>query len=82
MSIGVFRVGERCYAIHDICPHGQARLSQGYQQDEIIECPLHQATFDVTTGKFLSEPADQDVASFALRREGDELLIDLPEGGK
>jgi nitrite reductase/ring-hydroxylating ferredoxin subunit len=43
-----------------------------------IECPLHAAQFDIKTGKALSAPADADIAVYALKADGDDLLVELP----
>jgi nitrite reductase/ring-hydroxylating ferredoxin subunit len=39
------------YAIDDRCGHMSAPLSRGTLRGRIIECALHHAQFDVTTGK-------------------------------
>ncbi len=63
--------------MNDICTHEYARLSDGYQDAEIVECPLHQAQFDVTTGKVVYEPAKQDLRTYPVRLEGSDLFVDL-----
>lgn len=80
VSIGLFRVGARCYAVHDICTHEYALLSKGFQEGEVVECPLHVARFSVTTGKCLGPPADRDLRRFDLRIVGDEVQVDVPDG--
>ncbi|MBI3516204.1 MAG: non-heme iron oxygenase ferredoxin subunit [Proteobacteria bacterium] len=76
--IGIFRVDGRCYAVHDICTHEYALLSQGWQDGTWIECPLHQARFDVVTGKCLAGPAHDDVAVFPVRIDGDDVWVGIP----
>ena len=75
--VGVYRVDGSCFAVHDICTHEYALLSQGWQEGAVIECPLHQAKFDVTTGKCLAGPAHEPLATFAVRLDGDDVLIGL-----
>jgi len=75
VPVAVFRVGQTCYALHDVCSHEFARLSDGYQDEDVIECPLHQAQFDITTGKCLLEPAREDVASYPAKIEGLDVLV-------
>lgn len=41
------------YALEDVCPHAYALLSQGFVDDGKVECPLHEALFDVRTGQCL-----------------------------
>src|SRR5689334_23328640 len=78
LSVGLYRVGERCYAVHDVCTHEYALLSKGYQEGAVVECPLHQARFDVATGRCLALPATRDLATFEVRLEGDDVLVKLP----
>jgi 3-phenylpropionate/trans-cinnamate dioxygenase ferredoxin component len=80
LSIGLFRVDGRLLAIHDICSHEYALLSSGWQEGAVVECPLHQARFDLATGKCLGPPAERDLAVFDLRVEGDDIEVLLPEG--
>ena len=80
LAVGLFRIGDRLLAVHDICSHEYALLSKGYQEGGIVECPLHQARFDLVTGRCLGPPAERDIAAFALRLEGDEVFVSLPEG--
>ena len=42
-EIGVYVVGDRYYAMENVCPHAYALLSQGFVEGEEIECPLHGA---------------------------------------
>lgn len=80
LAVGLFRVGDRLLAVHDICSHEYALLSKGYQEGGIVECPLHQARFDLATGKCLGPPAERDIPVFELRVAGDEIFVGLPEG--
>ena len=75
--IGLFRVGEEVFALNDICSHDHALLSTGFQDGYHIECPLHQAVFDVRTGNHLSPPAECGVQAFPVRIEGDDILVDV-----
>ena len=76
--VGIYRVDGRCHAVHDICTHEYALLSQGWQDGASIECPLHQARFDVVTGKCLAGPAHGDLAVFPVRIDGDDVLVAIP----
>lgn len=80
VSVGLYRVGDRLFALHDICSHEYALLSKGWQEGAVIECPLHQARFDLATGRCLGPPAERDLAAFAVRLAGDEVEVLLPEG--
>jgi nitrite reductase/ring-hydroxylating ferredoxin subunit len=44
------------YAISDRCGHMNARLSSGTLRGKEVNCGLHGAKYDITTGKNLSNP--------------------------
>ena len=75
--IALYRLEGQVYAIDDVCTHEFAMLSQGFIEGGAIECPLHQATFDIATGKCLSGPAAVDLHSYAVRIEGDDVYVSV-----
>jgi len=52
-EIGVYCIDGEYYALEDVCPHAYALLSQGFVEDGQVECPLHEAVFDIKTGQCL-----------------------------
>jgi len=71
-----FTEGE--YFITDnVCTHQYALLSDGYIEDGCVECPLHQAKFDLRTGKVLCDPATVDINTYPVKTEGDDILVAL-----
>jgi nitrite reductase/ring-hydroxylating ferredoxin subunit len=73
--IALYRVDGKIHAIDDVCTHEYAVLSQGFVQDGTIECPLHAAQFDIATGECLSGPATQDLRTYEVRLEGDDIYV-------
>lgn len=65
--IAVFRLGDEFFALHDLCPHGAARLSDGYVDDVCVECPLHQGLVDIRTGAAVSPPITEATRSYPTR---------------
>lgn len=78
-EIGIYLLDNEYYAMEDICPHAYALLSEGFVEDGKVECPLHEATFEISTGKCLGGPADRDLKLFPLRIEGDEIQLDASQ---
>jgi NAD(P)H-dependent nitrite reductase small subunit len=76
-ALAIFRVGENVYALEGICPHADAQLSEGFLDQDKVECPLHQAQFHIPTGKCLGPPADRDLVTFPAKIEGNDVLVDL-----
>jgi naphthalene 1,2-dioxygenase system ferredoxin subunit len=76
--IALFRAEGEIYALDNSCPHtGDGQLSLGFLDGCVIECPLHQACFDIRTGKVLEGPATQDVRSYPVRVEAGAVLLRL-----
>ena len=76
-DVALYRVGDQFYATDDICPHAYARLSGGWLEDDIIECPLHAGRFEIKTGKRIDGPVECDIKTFAVRVVGDDIQIAL-----
>lgn len=70
--VGLYRVGEDVYAIHDICTHEEAYLTDGeFEPEELeVECPLHGSRFNVATGEVRILPATRPVATYEVKVEG------------
>jgi 3-phenylpropionate/trans-cinnamate dioxygenase ferredoxin subunit len=73
--VAIFRRGDRCFALRDVCSHAFARLSDGFIQDGTVECPLHGAAFDLETGKCVSTPPYDDVPCYEVRIDGGQVMV-------
>lgn len=49
-DVALFLVGERVFALRDICVHKERRLSNGALLRDKVICPGHQWAFDPETG--------------------------------
>ncbi|WP_248323028.1 anthranilate 1,2-dioxygenase ferredoxin subunit AndAb [Caballeronia sp. Sq4a] len=65
--VAVFRIGDEVFALHDLCTHGHARLSEGFVEDGCVECPLHQGLFDIRSGAPRCAPVTEAVRSYPIR---------------
>jgi 3-phenylpropionate/trans-cinnamate dioxygenase ferredoxin subunit len=74
-KIALYRSEGQFFATDDVCTHAFALLSDGFLEDGCIECPLHQARFDIRTGKALCEPATVDLATYPVRVDGDDVFV-------
>jgi 3-phenylpropionate/trans-cinnamate dioxygenase ferredoxin subunit len=54
------------HAIGDTCTHGDISLSEGFVEDDGLECWAHGSKFSLTTGKPLNLPAFEPVPVFAV----------------
>jgi nitrite reductase/ring-hydroxylating ferredoxin subunit len=78
-QVAVYNVNGTFYATDNICTHAFALLSDGLLADCAVECPLHNARFDVRTGAALSSPAERALECYAVRLNGDIVEILLPD---
>lgn len=76
-QIGIFNLGGEFFAIDDICSHAYALLSEGFIEGDEVECPLHAGRFKIKDGKACAAPCTEDVRSFPVKREGDDILVGL-----
>jgi naphthalene 1,2-dioxygenase system ferredoxin subunit len=76
-SIALYNVEGSLFATDNICTHAYARLSDGWLDGGLIECPLHAARFDVRTGKVLDPPATEDLRTYPVRVVDDEIQVKL-----
>jgi nitrite reductase/ring-hydroxylating ferredoxin subunit len=74
-AIGLFLSGDEVHALEDVCPHAFALLSQGFQEDGFIECPLHAAKFEIATGKCMNEIGQRDLKVFPIKVENGRVCI-------
>jgi nitrite reductase/ring-hydroxylating ferredoxin subunit len=79
-AIALYVVEGEYYAIDDVCTHEFAFLSEGYCENGVIECPLHQARFDVRTGETLGPPASVCLASYRTEVHDGVVRIFVPLG--
>jgi 3-phenylpropionate/trans-cinnamate dioxygenase ferredoxin subunit len=66
-------------ALDDKCSHGEISLSEGFIDDETIECWAHGAKFSLETGKPLSLPAYEPVATYEVIVENDDIFLEIDE---
>ena len=66
-------------ALDDKCSHGEISLSEGFVDDQTIECWAHGAKFELDTGKPLSLPAYEPVATYEVLIENDEIFVEYED---
>ena len=79
VSVCLSRVGGVLRGMLNVCPHRQAPLAEGWLDGERVVCPWHSWEFDCATGAAVY-PEGERVAVFAVKVQGDEVLVNLGEG--
>lgn len=79
-GVCVVRIGDDFYALADRCSHANVELSAGEVDPEeaTVECWKHGSTFSLLDGKPQSLPATEPVDVYRVRREGDDVVVEVP----
>ena len=74
-TIAVYDTPTGIYASLALCTHGGADLCDGYFDDHVIECPLHQGAFDVRDGRPIAAPATRAMRTLEIRVRNGQVQI-------
>src|SRR6266852_1111055 len=64
--LAVFNLDGTIFVIDDVCTHGPGSLSEGYLEDDIVECNFHNGQFNIRTGAVVSPPCTVPVRTYAV----------------
>ena len=64
------------HAIGDTCTHGDISLSEGFVEDDTLECWAHGSKFSLRTGVPLSLPAYEPVPVYAVTITDGDVYLD------
>ena len=70
--------GGNYYCLQNKCPHYGFALHKGLMVGNKIVCPLHNATFDVRTGRNETGPIYDGLQTYKVEQSGDKLKIYVP----
>jgi nitrite reductase/ring-hydroxylating ferredoxin subunit len=77
LTLAVFNVGGDFYVTDDLCTHGPGSLSEGYIEDDVVECNFHNGQFNIRTGEVVSPPCMVAVKTYAATVVGGKVTIEL-----
>jgi 3-phenylpropionate/trans-cinnamate dioxygenase ferredoxin component len=64
------------FAIGDTCTHGDISLSEGFVEDDTVECWAHGSKFSLRTGRPLNLPAYEPVPVYKVDVIDGDVYID------
>ncbi len=76
-DIALFSVEGEVFAIDNLCSHGNAKLCEGFVEGHQVECPFHQAMFNLRDGSVSCGPATEPVKSWPVKVEGGRVYLQL-----
>lgn len=78
-TLAVFHLEDGSYHVtDDCCTHQEASLSEGYLQEDTIECPRHQGVFHVPTGKPMGPPVVDPLQTYPTKVENGQVWVQIP----
>nr|WP_087573732.1 non-heme iron oxygenase ferredoxin subunit [Sphingomonas sp. CDS-1] len=80
LSLVVYAAQDNYYVTDAMCTHGMAALSDGYQEDFVIECPLHGGSFDIRSGEPLSAPCEIALKTYPVTLEDGWIAVAAEKG--
>ncbi len=76
-DIALFSVDGEAFAIDNLCSHGNAKLCDGFVEGHNVECPFHQAQFNLRDGSVSCGPATEPVKSWPVKIEDGRVFLQL-----
>ena len=73
----IYMLEDGFYATDGICTHEVVHLEDGIVMDNEVECPMHQGVFDIKTGKAVSPPACDDLKTYPVKVEDNNIYIQI-----
>jgi nitrite reductase/ring-hydroxylating ferredoxin subunit len=77
LVLAVYNVDGEIFVTDDNCTHGPGSLSEGYLEDDIIECNFHGGQFNVRTGEVAGPPCMEPVKTYKVTVEDGTVYIDV-----
>lgn len=75
--LAAYNVDGEIYCTSNLCTHQLAILTEGFLEDDVVECPFHGGSFNVRTGAALEFPCTTPLRTFPVTAVGEELYIDI-----
>lgn len=75
--LALYNLDGEYFATQQSCTHAEAALCEGEIAGGEVVCPLHFATFDIRTGECTGPPAFEDLQTYPIRVEGEDILVQL-----
>ncbi len=84
------RVGDKYYAVDNLCTHMKGDLSQGKLEGTVVTCPVHGSQFDVSNGQVVrwlrgglmskagkALKLSKNLTAYNVKVEGSSVLVEI-----
>lgn len=68
---------DEVFATDGLCTHENVHLADGFVDDDLIECPKHNSSFDYKTGEVKRPPACINLNTYPVRVDDGRVLIEV-----
>lgn len=77
LTLAVFNVDGEFFVLDDQCTHGPGLLSDGFVEDDVIECSVHAGQFNIKTGEVVAPPCDVPVRAYKTTVADGKVVIEV-----
>ena len=77
LVLAVFNVDGQFYVTDDTCTHGPGSLSEGYIEDDVVECNFHNGQFNIRTGEVVSPPCMIPMKTYPTAVANGKVVIEI-----
>jgi nitrite reductase/ring-hydroxylating ferredoxin subunit len=77
LMLAVFNVSGAFYVTDDNCTHGPGSLSEGYIEDDVVECNFHNGQFNIRTGEVVAPPCMVPIKTYPAIVEDGKVFIEV-----
>ena len=77
LILAVFNIDGEFSVTDDACTHGPGSLSEGYIEDDVVECNFHNGQFNIKTGEVVAPPCMIPVKTYRTVVENGKVFIEM-----
>jgi nitrite reductase/ring-hydroxylating ferredoxin subunit len=74
-DVALANVDGEIYAFAGTCTHRGGPLGQGDLDGDVVTCPWHGGQFNVRTGEVIAMPPDENIRTYPVQVEGNEIKV-------
>jgi nitrite reductase/ring-hydroxylating ferredoxin subunit len=80
LDIAVVNLAGTFHAFSNYCTHEAITFTSGYGlvSDKFVVCMMHSSVFDIGTGEVISGPASDDLDTYGVHIEGENVFVEVP----
>ena len=77
LILAVFNIDGEFFVTDDACTHGPGSLSEGYVEDDVVECNFHNGQFNIKTGEVVAPPCMIPIKTYRTVVENGKVFIEV-----